>query len=120
MDATIYYNASCSKSRTALDALRDAAADVTVVEYLTDTRDRDALAELIAAAGLSVRDAVRSGEPLYADLGLDGADDDALLDAMVAHPSLIQRPLVVTDAGTVMARTPESLQRIVEGLRGRE
>lgn len=113
MDATIYYNASCSKSRTALDALRDAGADVTVVEYLTDTPDRDALAELIAAAGLSVRDAVRSGEPLYADLGLDGADDDALLDAMVAHPRLIERPFVVTAKGTRMARPTEAVDEIL-------
>lgn len=116
MDATIYYNPSCSKSRAALQTLRDAGADVNVVEYLSDTPSKDELRTLLATAGLSVRDAVRTGEPVYAELDLDGADDDALLDAMVANPSLIQRPLVVTDGGTVMARTPETLQQIVAGL----
>ncbi|EGD53799.1 arsenate reductase (glutaredoxin) [Gordonia neofelifaecis] len=116
MDATIYYNQSCSKSRHALDTLRQTGADVHVVEYLTETPDRATLAELISSAGLSVRDAVRTGEPVYAELDLDGADDDALLDAMVANPSLIQRPLVVADGATVMARTPESLQEIVDRL----
>ncbi|MGB6123847.1 MAG: arsenate reductase (glutaredoxin) [Gordonia sp. (in: high G+C Gram-positive bacteria)] len=116
MDATIYYNPSCSKSRTALDALRQAGADVTVVEYLTDTPDRAELKQLIASAGLSVRDAIRSGEPVYATLDLDDADDDALLDAMVANPSLIQRPLVVAEGETVMARSPKSLQQIIDRL----
>ncbi|ALG86187.1 arsenate reductase (glutaredoxin) [Gordonia phthalatica] len=116
MDATIYYNPSCSKSRAALQVLRDAGADVNVVEYLSDTPTKDELRTLISSAGLSVRDAIRSGEPVYAELKLDDADDEALLDAMVANPSLIQRPLVVTDGGTVMARTAESLEQIVAGL----
>lgn len=116
MDATIYYNPSCSKSRAALQTLRDAGADVNVVEYLTDTPTKDELRTLISSAGLAVRDAIRPGEPAYAELGLDTADDEALLDAMVAHPSLIQRPLVVTSGGTVMARTAESLEQIIAGL----
>ncbi|MBM7365537.1 arsenate reductase (glutaredoxin) [Gordonia hydrophobica] len=116
MDATIYYNPSCSKSRAALQTLRDAGAEVNVVEYLSDTPTKDELRTLISSAGLSVRDAIRTGEPVYAEFGLDDADDDALLDAMVANPSLIQRPLVVTDGGTVMARTAESLEQIVAGL----
>ena len=116
MDATIYYNPSCSKSRAALQVLRDAGAEVNVVEYLSDTPTKDELRTLIDSAGLSVRDAIRSGEPAYAELKLDDADDEALLDAMVANPSLIQRPLVVTGGGTVMARTAESLEQIVAGL----
>lgn len=113
MKATIYHNPSCSKSCHALDRLTASGADVTVVEYLNDTPDRATLAIMIRTAGLTVRQAVRTGEPEYAALGLETADDDALLDAMVAHPRLIQRPLVVTDRGTVMGRDDASLNQVL-------
>ena len=113
MKATIYHNPSCSKSCHALDRLTAAGVDVTVVEYLTDTPDRESLAMMIRAAGLTVRQAVRTGEPAYAALGLGAADDEALLDALVAHPELIQRPLVRTDLGTVMGRDDASLDQVL-------
>lgn len=113
MKATIYHNPSCSKSRHALERLAAVGADVTVVEYLTDTPDRESLALMIRAAGLTARQAVRTGEPAYATLGLADADDEALLDALIAHPELIQRPLVRTDLGTAMARDDASLDRIL-------
>lgn len=113
MKATIYHNPSCSKSRHALDRLEQSGADITVVEYLTETPSRAELAAVIAAAGLAVRDAVRVNEPEHRDLGLTGADDDALLDALVAHPRLIQRPLVVTDRGSAMARSDEALDEVL-------
>ncbi|MGB6246773.1 arsenate reductase (glutaredoxin) [Gordonia sp. (in: high G+C Gram-positive bacteria)] len=120
MDATIYYNPSCSKSRHALETLREAGAEVNVVEYLTDTPSKDELRKLFASAGLTARDAIRTGEPEYARLGLDDADDEALLEAMVAHPSLIQRPLVVTEGAVVMARTKESIDAMIHGLSAHE
>ncbi len=104
MKATIYHNPSCSKSCSALARLQEAGADITVVEYLDQTPTVDQLRVLIAEAGLSVRQVVRDQEPEYRSLGLEGADDEALLAAMVAHPRLIQRPFVATDRGTRMAR----------------
>lgn len=113
MKATIYHNPSCSKSCHALDRLTEAGAELTVIEYLNETPTREELREVISAAGLSVREAVRTTEPQYRELGLAEADDEALLDALVAHPGLIQRPLVVTDRGTGMARTDEALERLL-------
>lgn len=112
MKATIYHNPSCSKSRTALAHLHDTGADVTVVEYLEQTPTVEQLRSLIADAGLSVQQVVRTHEPEYTALGLDGADTDTLLAAMVAHPQLIQRPFVVTDLGTRMARDTGTLNEI--------
>lgn len=104
MDATIYHNPRCTKSRQALARLEEAGINVTVVKYLDDVPTTTQLKKLIADAGLTVREAVRTGETEYKELGLADASDDALLDAMVAHPRLIQRPFVVTAKGTRMAR----------------
>lgn len=113
MDATIYHNPRCSTSRKALERLREGGIEPTVVKYLTDTPTRAELATLISDAGLTVREAVRTREAEYADLGLADASDDELLDAMAAHPKLIQRPFVVTDKGTRMARPLENLDEIL-------
>ncbi len=113
MKATIYHNPRCSKSRHALQRLQEADADITVVEYLRETPTRDELRSVIEAAGLTVADAVRTGEPEYRELGLAQADDEALLDALVAHPRLLQRPLVVTDKGAAMGRSDEALDPIL-------
>ncbi|SEM45664.1 arsenate reductase [Sphingomonas gellani] len=102
MKATIYHNPRCSKSREALRLLREAGAEVVVVEYLKQPPSRDTLAALIAAAGVSVRDALR------AEAGASArASDEAALTAMVANPALIERPIVVTEKGVVIARPPE-------------
>jgi len=89
--------------------IRHAGIEPEVIEYLLTPPTRERLVELIAAAGLSVRGAIRSKEKPYLELGLDDASlsDDALLDAMLAHPILIQRPLVQTDLGTRMCRPSE-------------
>ncbi|MDF0530242.1 arsenate reductase (glutaredoxin) [Tsukamurella sp. 8F] len=113
VEATIYHNPRCTKSRQALARLEEAGADVTVVEYLRTPPTRDELARLIADAGLTVRQAVRTRESEYKELGLAEADDDALLDAMVAHPRLIERPFVVTVKGTRMARPTEAVDEIL-------
>lgn len=113
MDATIYHNPRCSTSRKALDRLREEGIEPSVVKYLDEVPSRAQLETLIADAGLTVREALRTREAEYKELGLADASDDELLDAMVAHPKLIQRPFVVTEKGTRMARPLESLDDIL-------
>ncbi|MFA4085122.1 arsenate reductase (glutaredoxin) [Mycobacteroides salmoniphilum] len=113
MDATIYHNPRCTKSRQALTRLEEAGATVTVVKYLDDVPTKAQLKKLILDAGLTVREAVRTGEAEYKDLRLADASDDVLLEAMVAHPRLIQRPFVVTSKGTRMARPTEAVDEIL-------
>ena len=113
MDATIYHNPRCTKSRQALARLEEAGATVTVVKYLDQVPSKAELKTLIDDAGLTVRQAVRTREAEYKDLGLADATDDALLDAMVAHPKLIERPFVVTAKGTRMARPTEAVDEIL-------
>lgn len=115
MHITIYHNARCGTSRNTLAAIRDAGHAPTVVDYLAAPPTREALARMIAAAGLAVRDAIRSKEALYRELGLDapGVDDAALLDAMVAHPVLINRPFVQTPKGVRLCRPFERVREIL-------
>jgi len=113
MDATIYHNPRCSTSRKTLDKLKDAGIEPTVVKYLDTPPSRAELKKMIDAAGIPVRKAVRKREALYSELELDGASDDQLLDAMAANPILIERPFVVTDKGTRLARPIESVDEII-------
>ncbi|MGF6274575.1 arsenate reductase [Massilia sp. UYP11] len=106
MDITIYHNPRCGTSRNTLAAIREAGHEPEVVDYLANPPTRAQLAHLIAHAGLQPRDAVRRKEALYAELGLDRPEvtDAALLDAMAAHPILIERPFVVTPKGVRLCR----------------
>jgi len=115
MSATIYHNPRCGTSRNVLQALRDAGIEPTIIEYLKTPPSRPTLAGLIQQSGLSVREAVRAKEPLYAELGLDGPDvsDEALLDAMIENPILINRPFVVTSRGARLCRPAELVQEIL-------
>ena len=115
MDIKIFHNSRCGTSRTTLGLLRDAGHEPEVVDYLANPPEREQLREMIARAGLSVRDAVRSKEALFGELGLDSADvgDDALLDAMVANPILINRPFVVTPKGVRLCRPSELVNEIL-------
>ncbi|ANN72477.1 arsenate reductase (glutaredoxin) [Bordetella bronchialis] len=115
MSTTIYHNPRCGTSRTVLEALRQAGVTPTVVEYLKTPPSRETLKTLIAQAGLSVRDAVRAKEPIYQELGLDapGVSDERLLDAMLEHPVLINRPFVVTPQGTRLCRPAEVVHEIL-------
>ena len=115
MDITIYHNPRCGTSRNALAAIREAGHEPQVVEYLATPPSRAQLQEMIAAAGLTVREAVRSKEALFGELGLDqpGVDDEALLDAMAAHPVLINRPFVVTPKGVLLCRPFELVRDIL-------
>ena len=109
MRVVIHHNPACGTSRSTLALIRHVGIEPEIVEYLQTPPDRRALATMIAAAGLGVRDAIRAKEPLYRELRLDAAsvDDEALLEAMVAHPLLINRPFVTTPLGTRLCRPSE-------------
>ena len=109
MNITIYHNPDCGTSRNTLAMIRQSGVEPEVIEYLKTPPDRERLVALIAAAGLSVRAAIRQKDTPYADLGLDDPTlgDDALLDAMLAHPILINRPFVVTERGVRLCRPSE-------------
>jgi arsenate reductase len=109
MQITIYHNPGCGTSRNALAAIRAAGHEPLIVEYLKTPPSRDELKSLLARMHLSIRDLVRKKEPLFAELGLDARDvgEDEILDAMLEHPILINRPIVVTDRGAKLCRPSE-------------
>jgi arsenate reductase len=115
MDVTIYHNPDCGTSRNTLELIRHAGVEPTVVEYLATPPDRGQLVKMIADAGLTVREAIREKGTPYAELGLDNEDltDDDLLDAMLKHPILINRPFVITPMGTRLARPSERVLDIL-------
>src|SRR5690242_441896 len=112
-ETVIYHNPRCSTSRKTLDLLRDNGFEPTVVEYLKTPPSRSELVKMIRAAGIDVRTAIRKRESLYDELDLANATDDQLLDAMVEHPILIERPLVVTPKGTRLARPIDAVREIL-------
>jgi arsenate reductase (glutaredoxin) len=109
MTVTIYHNPKCGTSRNTLGLIRNAGIEPVIVEYLTAPPDRDTLKALIARAGMTVRDAIREKGTPYADLGLDDPmlSDDQLIDAMLEHPILINRPFVDAPAGARLCRPSE-------------
>lgn len=111
--AVVYHNPRCGTSRKTLELLAGHGVELTIVEYLKNPPSRDALAAMIRDAGIDVRTAVRTREPLYAELGLTDATDDQLLDAMAEHPILIERPFVVTPKGTRLARPIDAVHEIL-------
>jgi len=115
MKATIHHNPMCGTSRKTLEILRESGADVTVNEYLKSPPSRDELKRLYVRAGITPREGLRAKEPLAEELGLTGDDvsDDRILDAMVAHPILINRPLVETEKGVVLARPQDKVRKLL-------
>lgn len=111
MNATIYYNPQCSKSRGALELLQERGIATEVVEYLKTPPDRATLEHLLRLLAIGPRQLLRTGEAEYKALGLgDPALGDAqLLDAMIAHPKLIERPIVVIGNKAVIGRPPEKV-----------
>lgn len=109
MPIEIWHNPRCSQSRNALALIRDVGIEPRIVEYATASLSKARIAEVVAAAGLSMREAIREKDALFVELGLaePGVSDDALLEAMVAHPILINRPFVMTPVGTRLCRPPE-------------
>lgn len=118
-NVTIYHNPRCSASRNTLALIRERGIEPRVVEYLKTPPDRDTLLQLIADSGLPVREILRSKEAMYKELGLDDPlrSDEALVDAMLAHPVLINRPIVVTPAGTRLCRPTEVVLDILPQVR---
>jgi arsenate reductase len=115
MKATIYHNPACGTSRKTLEILQNEGADVSVVEYLKSPPTREELKSLYDRAGISPREGLRAKEPLAAELGLNREDvtDDEVLDAMMEHPILIQRPLVVTEKGVRLCRPQEEVRQLL-------
>lgn len=111
--AVIYHNPKCSTSRKTLDLLRENGIEPEVVQYLKTPPTRAELAQMIADAGIEVRTAVRKRESLYTELDLASASDDELLDAMAENPILIERPFVVTEKGTRLARPLDNVREIL-------
>lgn len=108
-DITIYHNPACGTSRNTLALIRNSGAEPTVILYLETPPSRDELKKLIADMGIGVRDLLRKNTEPYEQLGLaeDRFSNDELLDAMLAHPILINRPVVVTPLGTKLCHPSE-------------
>lgn len=115
MAVTIYHNPKCSTSRNVLGLLRDAGVEPKIVEYLKTPPSRDELKRLIKRMGGHARDVLRWKEPLAADLGLEKetSSEDQLLDAMIAHPILINRPIVVSGSKVKLCRPSETVKELI-------
>ncbi len=114
-DITIYHNPACGTSRNVLDLIRNSGEEPTIVEYLKTPPSRETLQALIAAMGVPVRSILRSKGAPYVELGLDDAkwSDEQLIDFMLQHPILINRPIVVTPLGTRLCRPSETVLDIL-------
>lgn len=115
MTITVYQKPTCTTCRQVYAALRDANVDVEAVDYYTDPIPRAKLEELIRKLGITPRELLRSKEPAYRDLGLADAtlSDAHIIDAMVAHPDLIQRPIVEKGERAILARPAERVKEIL-------
>lgn len=115
MDVTIYHNPACGTSRNTLALIRNSGVEPQVIEYLKTPPSRAALAQLIKRMGVPVRAVLRAKEPLAASLGLLdlSVSDDRLLDAMIANPILINRPIVVSPQGARLCRPAEEVLALV-------
>jgi arsenate reductase len=116
MSVTIYHNPSCGTSRNTLAMIRASGVEPEVIEYVKNPPSRERLVELISAMGGTVRALIREKGTPYAELGLDNASlsDEALIDAMLQHPILINRPIVVTNKGVKLCRPSELVLDILE------
>ncbi|MNS06362.1 Arsenate reductase [compost metagenome] len=106
---TIYHNPACGTSRNTLALIRNSGVEPAIIHYLETPPSRETLVALIAAMGMPVRDLLRKNVPPFEELGLteERFSDDDLIDAMLAHPILINRPIVVTPLGTMLCRPSE-------------
>ncbi len=115
MKITIYHNPRCSKSRAALQLLHDHGCEPDVVEYLKSPPDAATLADILARLRMTPRELMRKQEAPYRELGLDDPElsDDDLIAAMVQHPILIERPIVVAGRKAIVGRPPERVEEIL-------
>lgn len=116
MTIAIWHNPACGTSRNTLAMIRASGEEPVIIEYLKEPPSRDRLKELIAAMGITPRDLLREKGTPYADLGLSepSLNDDQLLDAMLAHPILINRPIVETPKGTRLCRPSEAVLDLLD------
>ena len=114
-DITIYHNPACGTSRNVLGMIRNSGVEPTVIAYLDAPPDREKLRALLAAMDIPVRELLRSKESVYTELGLDNPalTDEQLIDAIVAHPILMNRPVVVTPLGTKLCRPSETVLNLL-------
>lgn len=112
---TIYHNPACGTSRNTLEMIRQSGEQPVVIEYLKTPPSRERLVELIGKMGIAPRELLRKKGTPYEELGLDdaGLSDDQLIDAMMAHPILINRPIVVTPLGVKLCRPSETVLDIL-------
>ena len=115
MSVKIYHNPRCSKSRTTLSILEEKGLDVEIIKYLSETPSVEELKELLAALDMQPRDLMRQHEAPYKanNLADESLSEDALIQAMVDNPILIERPIVKTDKGVVIGRPPENVLEII-------
>lgn len=115
MNVTIFHNPACGTSRKTLEILRESGQEPNVIEYLKAPPAREELKRIYERAGISPRQGLRAKEPLAQELGLTRPDvsDDEILDAMVEHPILIERPLVETDKGARLCRPQDLVREIL-------
>ena len=115
MTVTIYHNPACGTSRNTLAMIRQSGEEPIVIEYLQDPPSRERLVELIGKMGISVRELLREKGTPYDELGLSdpSLSDEQLLDAMMEHPILINRPIVETEKGTRLCRPSEVVLEIL-------
>ena len=115
MTVTIYHNPDCGTSRNTLAMIRQSGEEPEIIEYLKTPPSRETLIELLDVMGMTPRDLLRKKGTPYAELGLDdpALDDEEILDQMIEHPILINRPIVVTDKGVRLCRSPEDVAAIL-------
>ncbi|PWR17738.1 arsenate reductase (glutaredoxin) [Zavarzinia compransoris] len=120
MDVIIYHNPDCGTSRNTLAMIRNASVEPHVIEYLKTPPSRDMLTQLIARMGIAPRELLREQGTPYAELGLGdpALSDEQLLDAMMAHPILINRPIVVSPKGVRLCRPSEDVLDLLPPPRG--
>lgn len=116
MKPLIFHNPNCGTSRNTLAIMKASGEQPEVVEYLKNPPSRDYLVELLAKMNISPRELLRSKEAINDELGLDNPElsDDKIIDAMIAHPILINRPIVVTDKGAALCRPSERVFELLE------
>jgi arsenate reductase len=113
-DPVVWFNPSCSKSRTAQGILSDRGIDATYLDYLHDPPAVEELQRVLGMLGATDPRAIaRTGEPLWRELGLDDATGDEIVAALAAHPSLIERPIVIVGDRAVVARPPERVLEVL-------
>lgn len=115
MTITIYHNPRCSKSRKSLELLHEQGIEPRIIEYLKNPPTKTELKETLRLLGIGPRELLRRGEAEYTELNLDdpGLDDEAIIEAMLAHPKLIERPIVIHDGKAVIGRPPERVLEIL-------